>query len=166
MAAAWDGIGILGVGVSGQGKSTLARLLHDAGAAVLTDERPIVRQVCPHAGQPSAVVSPAAFRVYGSPWPSSGGFFRNAHAPLRHIYLLEHGSTDRIVPLPPREALRRLIPVIAIPWQDPVLLDACLQTLDALLSAVPCSVFAFRPESGAARCLRDHLGAPVEGVLT
>ena len=39
-----DGESLALVGVSGAGKSTIARLLHAAGATVLTDERPVVRQ--------------------------------------------------------------------------------------------------------------------------
>ncbi len=160
-AADVDGQGILCVGISGTGKSTLARLLDDAGATVLTDERPVLRQW----PTPSSGVAPsAAFRVYGSPWPSSAGFACNAWAPLRRIYFLEHGETDRLTPLPPREAVRRLIHVATIPWQDPMLLDPCLATADALLSAVPCAVLAFRPTSAVVDLIRDDLRRPATGA--
>lgn len=161
-AAAMDGQGILCVGVSGTGKSTLARLLDAAGAPVLTDERPVLRQ-WPEPGTGQA--PGAAFRVYGSPWPSSAGFARNAWAPLRRIYFLEHGAADRITPLPPHAAVSRLIHVMTIPWQDPVLLDPCLATVDALLHAVPCAVLSFRPTPAVVDVIRTDLHRPAAGGM-
>ena len=155
-AATLDGQGILCAGVSGAGKSTMARLLHAAGADVLTDERPVVRQWPPPAGDrnPSA---PAAFRVYGTPWPSSAGFARNAWAPLRRIYFLEHGTADGLTPLTPREAFNRLIHVATIPWQDAALFDPCLATVETLLQSVPCAVLSFRPTPDVVDVIRKDL---------
>lgn len=160
-AAEVDGQGILCVGISGTGKSTLARLLDAAGDTVLTDERPVLRQWPP----PEDGATPSRdFRVYGSPWPSSAGFARDAWAPLRRIYFLEHGATDRLTPLPPRDAVSRLVHVATIPWQDPVLLDPCLATVDALLQAVPCSVLSFRPTPAVVDMIRDDVRRPVGGT--
>jgi hypothetical protein len=177
-AAEVDGQGILCVGVSGTGKSTLARLLDAAGATVLTDERPVLRQwpaaharpatlcgwgvhVAPSQARLSVGAAPSeAFRVYGSPWPSSAGFARNAWAPLRRLYFLEHGETDRLTPLPPRDAVSRLIHVATIPWQDPVLLDPCLATMEAVLCALPCAVLAFRPTPAVVDLIRNDLRRP------
>jgi hypothetical protein len=152
-AAELDGQGILCVGVSGTGKSTLARLLDAAGATVLTDERPVLRQwPAPAAG----AVPSTAFRLYGSPWPSSAGFVRDGWAPLRRIYFLEHGPTDLL----PHAAVSRLIHVATIPWQDPALLDPCLATFDTLLRAVPCAVLAFRPTAAVVDLIRADLCRP------
>lgn len=160
-AADVDGQGILCVGVSGRGKSTLARLLEGAGARVLTDERPVLRQWPP----PAAGEAPSRdFRVYGSPWPSSAGLARNAWAPLRRIYFLEHGESDQLTPLPARDAVRRLVHVMTIPWQDPVLLDPCLATVDRLLRNVPCAVLAFRPTSAVVDLIREDLRRPEGGM--
>jgi hypothetical protein len=162
-AAEIDGQGLLCVGVSGTGKSTLARLLDAAGATVLTDERPVLRQW----PAPAAGTAPsAAFRVYGSPWPSSAGFARNAWAPLKRIYFVEHGATDRITSLPPRSAVSRLIHVATIPWQDPALLDPCLATVDALLRALPCAVLSFRPTPAVVDLIRADLRRPAGGACT
>ncbi|MFO7535675.1 MAG: hypothetical protein R6X19_08350 [Kiritimatiellia bacterium] len=156
-AAELDGQGILCVGVSGRGKSTISRLLGAAGATVLTDERPVLRQwPAPAAG----AVPSTAFRLYGSPWPSSAGFVRDGWAPLRRIYFLEHGPTDRLTPLPPPAAVSRLIHVATIPWQDPALLDPCLATFDTLLRAVPCAVLAFRPTASVVDLIRADLCRP------
>jgi hypothetical protein len=176
MAAEVDGQGILCVGISGTGKSTLAQLLDDAKASVLTDERPILRQWPPPPISPSShgphhssicgssenatSSQPPAFRIYGSPWPSSAGFARNTWAPLRRIYFIEHGETDRLMPLSPRGAVGRMIHVATIPWQDPVLLDPCLTTVDALLRSVPCAVLAFRPTPAIVDIIRADLHRP------
>ena len=155
-AAEVDGQGILGLGISGSGKSTLARMLQDAGCAVLSDERPLVRR---NPDVPPEGSGAAGFRVYGSPWPSSAGAAQNTHAPLRRIYFLEHGQTNRIRPLTPAEALSRMIPVTAIPWREPCQLDPYLVTIDGLLRFVPCSVFAFRPEPAAISHIREDLAS-------
>jgi len=163
LAAEVDGQGILCMGVSGTGKSTLSRLFDAAGDTVLTDERPVLRQwPAPAAGTTPSEI----FRVYGSPWPSSAGFARNAWAPLRRIYFIEHGESDRLTLLPPHAAVSRLIHVATIPWQDPVLLDPCLATVDALLRAVPCSVLSFRPTPAVVDVIRADLRRPVEETRT
>jgi hypothetical protein len=143
-----QGDGILCAGVSGAGKSTIARLLHSAGAEPLTDERPVVR-----------LTHPAGFHVHGSPWPSAAGFARNAGAPLRRLYFLEHGPEDRLTPLAPREALQRLVHVTTIPWHDPVFFDPCLATIEALLQSVPCAVLSFRPTKEVVDVIRKDLQA-------
>ncbi len=157
LAADLDGEGILCAGVSGRGKSTLARLLDAAGATVLSDERPVVRQWSLPGGD--AAPPRSGFRVYGSPWPSSANMARNAWAPLRRLYFLEHGSTNQITPLDPSAALRRLIPVVTVPWQAPSLLDPVLETIGALVTRIPCAVLAFRPEADAVAAIRGDLTA-------
>jgi hypothetical protein len=157
MSAELAGQGILCLGVSGVGKSTMARLLHGAGARVLSDERPVLRRwPTPEPGR-TAPGPPAIFRVYGSPWPSSGGFVHNGWAPLRRVYLLEHGGEDRLTPLAPRDAVTRLIQVAPMIWQEPRLMDPCLATLETLLGAVPCATLAFRPTPAAVKLIEDDL---------
>lgn len=162
-AANLDGQGLLFVGISGKGKSTLARLLDSAGATVLTDERPIVRQWPAPTGDPKTAPGDI-FRVYGSPWPSSAGFACNAWAPLKRIYFIEHGATDQITPLMPREAVHRLIHVATIPWQDPALLDPYLATVNRLLQSIPCAVLSFRPTADVVEVIRTDLSRPTKEV--
>ncbi len=155
-AADLQGEGILCLGVSGRGKSTLARLLDAEGIPVLTDERPIIRLMreTPAGDVPDS----PRFHVYGSPWPSSAGFAAQARATLRRIYFLEHGRENSRVPLTPPEAFRRLLQVVAIPWQDPVLFDPCLETIQTLLETVPAAVLAFRPDASAVDWVRNGGG--------
>lgn len=148
-AAVIDGRGIACVGISGTGKSTLARLLDAAGAVVLSDERPVVRRSR----------APSGFHVHGSPWPSSAGYACPAAAPLSVLYFIEHGSENRITPLAAGEAFQRLVDVATIPWQEARLFDDCLRTVEDLLKRVPCARLVFRPDAGAVEDIRRHLAA-------
>lgn len=137
-AAVLAGEGVIFAGPSGRGKSTLAKLLDAAGVPVLTDEWPIVRLL-------TAADEPERFRVYGSPWPSSGGFARNDSAPLRRLYFLEHGPENRIEPVSRKEALRRFMLSARVPWHFPTFLDPMLATIESFLAEIPCAVLYFKP---------------------
>ncbi len=141
-----EGGAVICTGPSGKGKSTISRLFDRCGVAVLTDERPLVR-ACGEEG----------FRVYGSPWPSSGGFALNASAPLRKVYFLEHGPEASFEPLTRREAVLRLLDVAMVPWLDAAFFDPVIRTLESLLAAVPYAVLRFRPDPTAVEAVRRDL---------
>lgn len=138
--------GVLCIGQSGRGKSTVARLAEEAGETPFCDERPIVRQC---AG--------GAFRLHGTPWYSSGHYSLNISAPLRRVYFLEHGESDEIIPLRPSESLLRMRTVAVIPWQVPAFFDPALKTLEALVTSIPCAVLRFRPAASAIDRIRRDL---------
>ena len=141
-----DGAGILCTGPSGRGKSTISRLFRQCGRTVLTDERPILRR------------DGTGFRVYGSPWPSSGGFVENGSAPLKKIYFIEHGPAQEILPLTLREAVLRLLDVALVPWLDPAFFDPLIQTLEAVIREVPVALFRFHPDTSAVDAVCRDLG--------
>ncbi len=150
--SALDGMGVLCVGVSGQGKSTIATLFDTGDGVALTDEHPVVRKS-------TACDGGAEFHIHGSPWPSSAGYARAEVAPLKRIYFLEHGPKNVIQPLSPSEAFQRLIHVALIPWQDPQLFDPCLSTVEALLASVPAAVLSFKPDEDVVDVIRQDLAA-------
>ena len=145
-----DGQGIICTGPSGRGKSTISRLFDQCGVSVLTDERPVLR--------PDASADGTGFRVYGSPWPSSGQFVQNASAPLRKIYFIEHGPEAEILPLTTREAVMRLLDVAMVPWMDPAFFDPFIQTLETVIGRVPHALLRFRPDVSAVEAIRRDLG--------
>jgi hypothetical protein len=146
-----DGQGIICTGPSGRGKSTISRLFHGCGVPVLTDERPIVR--------PCEMPGKKGFRVYGSPWPSSGKFVLNAAAPLKKIYFIEHGPEQEIIPLTTREAVLRLLDVALVPWLDSAFFDPLIQTLESIIHTVPYAVLRFRPEASVVDAVRRDLAS-------
>lgn len=144
-----DGAGIICTGPSGRGKSTISRLFDRSGADVLTDERPIVRS---SGGAPEG-----GFRVYGSPWPSSGGYALPGSAPLRKIYFLEHGPETVLEPLTKRDAVLRLLDVAMVPWIAKAFFDPLIRTLEGLLGHVPHALLRFRPDVSAVEAVRRDL---------
>lgn len=144
-----DGRAIICTGPSGRGKSTISRLFDRCGIPVLTDERPVLRRA---AGREDGL-----FRVYGSPWPSSGGFVLNASAPLRKIYFLEHGPEQVVEPISTREAVLRMLDVSMVPWLDAAFFDPVLQTLEAVVRSVPHAVLRFRPDVSVVDAVRRDL---------
>lgn len=142
-----DGRAIICTGPSGRGKSTISRLFDQCGVPVLTDERPLLR------------AEGRGFRVYGSPWPSSGGFFLNESAPLRKVYFIEHGPEQELVSISRREAVMRLLDVAMVPWIDAAFFDPVIGTLEHLLEEVPCAVLRFRPDASVVDFIRRDLSA-------
>lgn len=145
-AAVVDGSGIICTGRSGQGKSTISTLLHAAGIDVLTDERPIIR------------VEEAGLRVYGSPWPSSGGFVMNSSAPLKKIYFIEHGLKNELLPLTKGAALKRMLDVVMVPWMNAAFFDPVIEVLEKIAVDIPSSVLRFLPDASVAEFIRRDLG--------
>ena len=146
-----DGQGIICTGPSGRGKSTISRLFHGCGVPVLTDERPIVRP-CERPGA-------KGFRVYGSPWPSSGNFSLNASVPLKKIYFIEHGPEQEIAALTTREAVLRLLDVAMVPWVDSAFFDPLIQTMESVIRTVPHAVLRFRPDATVVDAVRRDLAS-------
>jgi hypothetical protein len=149
-----EGQAIICTGPSGRGKSTISRLFDSRGIPVLTDERPLVRRFVREGGE--------RFRVYGSPWPSAGGFVLNTAAPLRKIYFLEHGPEQVVEPISTREAVFRMLDVSMVPWLDTAFFDPVIQTMEALINAVPHAVLRFRPDVSVVDAIRRDLDFEME----
>ena len=135
--------GLLFLGVSGIGKSTLSQLLEDAfPGSVLGDERIGVR--------PEAGIGGMRWKMSGSPWTSSAGIARQREAPLSALVFLEQASENAIHSLSAAEALPRMLPLISVDWKLDALADRGVAALNALLSAVPAYVFRFSKSPAAA----------------
>jgi hypothetical protein len=84
-AAAIDGKALVFAGHSGDGKTTLARLLQNEGVELLSDERVAIRR------------EGGGFRVYGTPWPGEGNVVSTASYPLAGILILRKAPHHCIV---------------------------------------------------------------------
>ena len=81
------GEGLLFIGRSGAGKTTLSNLYKpDPGVTILGDERVIVTKA---QGQ---------FWLSGTPWPGTGFTVSADTVPLRRIFFLEHGARNELIP--------------------------------------------------------------------
>lgn len=148
--------GLVAAGRSGAGKSTLSRCwaARHGRVALLSDDRVIV--CAPEgAGRGS---------VHGTPWPGELGVSANAFRSLDALVFLVQADENRLVPLLPREAVERLLPLISIPWFDPEYTALILGTIERWVATTPAYDLRFMPDEGAVDALMamlDGAGTPV-----
>ena len=143
-ACGWsaNGKSVLFPGVSGAGKTTLCRQLMAAGrGGILSDDRVILR------------AGVKGFDAWGTPWPGDAKQARNESAPLAAVCFIEKSPDHRLTPIPPAEALRRLMEAASVPWFSPDLRDRVLPLAARLVETVPAFRLGFRPDPGVVACL-------------
>src|SRR5438876_1677345 len=101
-----EGTAHLFAGQSEAGKTTNARLWHEQGATVLSDERVILR------------VRDELLWVYGTPWHGEGQFAAPASAPLAGIFFLAHGRDNAVRRVTGAECVARLFACCFPPFHD------------------------------------------------
>ena len=139
-----DGRGLLFAGQSGDGKSTTARLWESApGTVILSDDRIVVRE------------ERGAFVMYGTPWHGEARLAADGKAPIDAIFVLQHGATNSIQPLPRITATALLGARCFVPFHDAHALDWSLGFLDRLADRVPCHRLAFLPDDSARSYVDD-----------
>jgi hypothetical protein len=136
-----SGRAVLFVGASGAGKSTISSLA-PPDATLLGDDTSYVRR---QNGDYHAFGTPF------SPMPAKRGV--NVSAPISGVYFLEQGPTNRIEPIPPPEALRRLMGGIRFfsddalfPAEHPDLVRQIFASAVEFLQAVPAHRLTFAPD--------------------
>jgi hypothetical protein len=161
------GESFLFVGHSGAGKSTTARLWkRHLPLEVLSDDRIIVRRgtdvrrtlLSDDVGV--AFASPKikgvgpecpthTFVMHGTPWHGEAAFASPGRAPLRRIFLLHHGSENRIERLSPGVAVGELLARSFTPFYQPRFVAPVLALLEEMVQSVPCYRFQFVPDQSA-----------------
>ncbi|HKV49490.1 MAG TPA: hypothetical protein VJN69_15455 [Candidatus Acidoferrales bacterium] len=130
--------GHLFIGHSGAGKSTSARLWQKRpGARVLSDDRIILR--CEN----------GRTRMYGTPWHGDAGLALAESANLFGIYVLAHGTRNKLTRLPAGRAAAELLARSFVPHHSAEGLEFTLQILDRITREIPCSRFEFVPDQSA-----------------
>lgn len=137
--------GLVFAGTSGAGKSTIARLWEgQEGISVLSDDHVIVRE---RDGQ---------FWVYGTPWPGQGGMSTPEAATLERVFLVQHASENRAVPLGPLDGASGLLLRSFTTFWDVEGMAFTLDLLGQLSQKVPCYELGFVPDESVinfVRCL-------------
>jgi hypothetical protein len=133
-AAVVDGMALVFPGVSGAGKSTLSRQFVRAGLGdvLLSDDRVVLRRTSPGEGKPETI------NAWGTPWHGDADIAQNKSAPLAAVLFLVQSDVDKVVPIAPGKAMRRLMPIVSCPWYDPERLPPVLDTCGRVVETVPC----------------------------
>jgi hypothetical protein len=133
-----SGRGLLFVGQSGAGKTTLARLWETMpDTKVLSDDRIIVRRVG------------GRLTMYGTPWHGEAALVEPASAPLTGIFFLEHDAANALLPLRGAAAATRLFACGFPPFHDRDGLNFTLAFFAELAGEVPCHELRFAPDRKA-----------------
>jgi hypothetical protein len=141
-----EGRGYLFSGNSGDGKTTLTKLLmHDDYAEVITDERVVIR------------TKNESFFAYGTPWFGTTSLHKNKSAPVSKIFFIKHANINEVKRLSPIEAANRLM-VRSFPahWHKGGLqfaLDFCTR----IASEIACYDFGFVPDKSAIDYIQEHI---------
>jgi hypothetical protein len=129
---ATEGGGLAFTGPSGAGKSTLSQFYATRGAAVLSDERIILRAM----GRTT--------QVFGTPWPGTGGQARNQRAPLQAVFCIKHGKDGHVLRrMPPGAGAALILSQCFLPHWDRAAMEGTLAFLSRTLETVDCLDLAF-----------------------
>ncbi len=168
-SAVRNGRGFLFAGVSGAGKTTIARLA-PTEVALLTDEISYIRevrsqesevrrlavnpksQIANHKSRidnrQSSIVNRQSYEAFGTPF--AGELARvgeNLRAPVAAIYLLAQGPENRIEPVSDVEAAQGLLRSILFFAQDEELVGLVFQSALDFVSRVPVRRLVFTPDA-------------------
>jgi len=133
------GRGWLFAGHSGAGKTTMARLLEQAGVmSLLSDDRIILR------------TTGKGPWLYGTPWHGEAVVASPTGGPLAGVYFLQHGPRNALRTLAPGAAAAALFARAFPPLYRREALDFTLGFCSDVALTVPCRIFEFLPDRRAA----------------
>jgi hypothetical protein len=135
-AAVLDGKALVFAGHSGDGKTTLSRILAEEGLELLSDERVAIRKCG------------GSFVAYGTPWPGEGQVVSSADYPLGGLFLLRKAEENRLQQHRSStwvaEALSRCIVPYYLPAETARIVDVLAEAADS----VPTGMMEFSPFPG------------------
>jgi hypothetical protein len=136
-----SGSGYLFCGVSGKGKTTLAKLWDGAGGKVIHDDRLIIRNI---AGSYKMFNTP----VYNNDDP--------AESPLTRIYIIEHGTENRLVSVKGATAVSLVMAnCIQHNW-NPEIIARLMGTVSIMCGSIAVVTLSFRPDNSIIDYILDY----------
>ena len=138
-----NGLGYTFGGVSGTGKSTMARLWSDTpGARVLSDDCSIVRRI---GGE---------YWAYGTPWTSGLGWAEPDRVSLKAMHFIRHKPKNSLTLLSATEAVKAVIAQPFLAFYERQSLEQMMDFAVEMTKDVPCYDLGFVPDSSAISCVR------------
>jgi len=130
--------GYLFSGISGKGKSTMAKLWDNSGARVIHDDRLIIRRI------------DTGYKMFNTP------VYNNdvpGESPLDRIFLIEHGKKNEIIPVSGAAGVSMIMAnCIQHNW-DPKIVAKLLGSVSIMCTSVPAARLFFKPD----RTIIDHI---------
>ncbi len=138
--------GILFSGVCGIGKSTQAALWQRCrGGEILNGDRALLSREA------------EGWRVYGSPYAGSSGYFVRGSAPVRAIVLLARGGENTVAPVGRAEAFQRLFLQSDVDHRYSAQIQRLCALLERLIEEIPVYCLTCTPDEGAVAALETEL---------
>ena len=138
-----NGKAFMFAGVSGAGKTTIARLA-PSDATLLTDEISYVRKD----GRKDVKKQNLSYVAFGTPFTGElAKLGENVSAPISAFYLLAQGPENRIDPVAPGQAVRELLANVLFFAEDQELVQRSFHAACEFVSRVPVSRLTFVPDA-------------------
>lgn len=136
-----SGIGYVFSGVSGKGKTTLARLWDKSGAKVIHDDRLILRNTGKY------------YKMYNTPVYNND---EPLESPLNKIFIIEHGIENRLVPVKGATAVSLVMAnCIQHNWGHDII-ARLLESVSTMCTKIPVIKLSFVPDSGIIGLIREN----------
>ncbi len=130
-----NGEGLVFLGSSGAGKSTVARLLQDEpGVMVFNDDKIIVREIN------------NLFYAYGTPWHGEVDAFYPGKIRIGKLFFIEHSNGNYVKSLSPVDAATRMFVRCFPSFWDRERMNSTLLLIDRIVSNVQCYELGFVPD--------------------
>jgi hypothetical protein len=136
-----SGYGYIFSGVSGKGKTTIAKLWDHEGGKVIHDDRLIIRKIA------------GTYKMFNTPVYADDN---PAESPLTRIYLIEHGSENRLVPYKGATAVSMVMAnCIQHNW-SPDIIARLMGTVSIMCSTIPVVNLFFKPDRSIIDFILDY----------
>jgi hypothetical protein len=136
-----SGYGYIFSGVSGKGKTTLAKLWDGAGGKVIHDDRLIIRNIT------------GTYKMFNTPVYNNDD---PAESSLTRIYIIEHGTENRFVPVKGATAVSLVMAnCIQHNW-NPEIIARLMGTVSIMCANIPVVNLFFKPDRSIIDFILDY----------